>query len=196
MVTSESLLTIQVYRGGPLAKAGHNHVIASHDLSGTIYVAPVPTQTTFEVRLPVTTLSVDEPALRAQAGSDFGAAVPDSAREGTRQNMLGAALLNAQVFPEIVLSSASLESADGGPGEVTAHVTAQVRGTPHSIVIRAHYQLDATQVRISGEAPLRQTDLGLTPFAAMVGALQVEDEMRVKLLIVAHPAPLSSGAGH
>jgi hypothetical protein len=41
------------------------------------------------------------------------------------------------------------------------------------------------QVRISGEMPLRQSDLGLTPFSAMLGALQVEDEMRVKFRIVA-----------
>lgn len=175
--------------------AGHNHLIASHDLSGTIYVAPVPAQTTFEVKLPVTGLSVDEPALRAQAGSDFGAAVPDSAREGTRRNMLGAALLNAQMFPEIVLRSQSVVT-DGGSGEVTAQVEAQVRGAPHSFLVRAHYRLDPTQVRISGEVPLRQTDLGLTPFSAMLGALQVEDEMRVKFLIVAHPAPRSGGAGH
>lgn len=194
VVAGESLLTIQAYRGGALAKAGHNHVIASHDLSGTIYVAAVPAQTTFEVKLPVTSLSVDEPALRAQAGRDFSAAVPDSARDGTRRNMLGAALLNAQVFPEIVLRAQSIATGDGA-GEVTAQVEAQVRGAPHSIRIRAHYKLDAAQVRISGEVPLRQTDLGLTPFSAMLGALQVEDEMRVKFLIVAHPAPRSSGAG-
>lgn len=184
VVASESLLTIQVYRGGALAKAGHNHVIASHDLAGTIYVAPVPAQTTFEVKLHVSSLAVDEPALRAQAGSDFGAAVPDSAREGTRRNMLGTALLNAQMFPEIILRSQSIAS--GGPGEVTSQVDAQVRGAPHVFLIHAHYSLDATQVRISGEVPLRQTDLGLTPFSAMLGALQVEDEMRVKFLIVAH----------
>src|SRR5262245_40217049 len=35
---SESLLTILAFRGGALAKAGHNHVIASHDVSGTFYV--------------------------------------------------------------------------------------------------------------------------------------------------------------
>jgi len=195
VVTSESLLTIQVYRGGPLAKAGHNHVIASHDLSGTIYVPPDPMRATFEIRLPLASLSVDEAALRAQAGQDFQAAVPDSAREGTRRNMLGQALLNAEVFPQIVLRSQSIESG-GTQGDLEVHVEAEVREAPHPILVPIHYDLQSTQLTITGEVPLRQTDLGLTPFSAMLGALQVENEMRVKFRIVARPAPPSGGAGH
>jgi hypothetical protein len=32
---------------------------------------------------------------------------------------------------------------------------------------------------------LRQSDLGLTPFSVMLGALQVQDEMHIKFKIVA-----------
>jgi len=194
VVAGESLLTIQVYRGGPLAKAGHNHVIASHDLAGTIYIPADPMRTTFEIRLPVATLSVDEGALRAQAGQDFQAAVPDSAKEGTRANMLSPALLNAQLFPQIVLRSQSIESG-AAHGDLKVHLEAEVREALHAILAPVHYDLQSTQVTISGEMPLRQTDLGLTPFSAMLGALQVEDEMRVKFRIVARPAPPAGGAG-
>jgi hypothetical protein len=45
-------------------------------------------------------------------------------------------------------------------------------------------------VEASGEFPLRQTDLGLTPFSAMLGALQVQDEMRISFHIVAQAAAL------
>src|SRR5262249_33988862 len=160
------------------AKAGHNHVIASHDLSGTIYVPDDPTRTTFEIKMPLAGLSVDEASLRAQEGGDFSAAVPDSAREGTRRNMLGEALLKAQLFPEIVLRSESLErTANGG---LEAHIRAEVRQAPHSIAVPFQYEMQSGQLSVSGELTLRQTDLGLTPFSALLGALQVEDEMRVK----------------
>ncbi len=195
IAAGESLLTIQVYRGGPLAKAGHNHVIASHDLAGTIYVPSDPLRTTFEIHLPLASLSVDEMALRAQAGQDFQGAVPDSAREGTRRNMLGPALLNAQSFPQIVLRSQSIESG-GAPGDLVVRLEAEVREAPHVLSVPIHYDLQPARVTISGEWPVRQTDLGLTPFSAMLGALQVEDEMRVKFRIVAHPAPPSGGARH
>jgi polyisoprenoid-binding protein YceI len=184
VAASESLLTIQVYRGGPLAKAGHNHVIASHDLAGTVYIPADPMRTTFEIRLPVATLSVDEAPLREQAGQDFQAAVPDSARQGTRRNMLGQALLNAEIFPQIVLRSQRIESG-GAHGNLEVHLEAEVRQASHAILVPVHYDMQPTQVTISGEMPLRQTDLGLTPFSAMLGALQVEDEMRVRFRIVA-----------
>ncbi len=193
VVGSESLLRVLVYRGGPLAKAGHNHVIASHDLSGTIYLPEDPTRATFEIRVPLMGLTVDEASLRAQEGDDFSAAVPDSAREGTRRNMLGEALLNAQLFPEIVLRSESIQR--GANGGLEAHIRAEVRQGSHAIVVPFRYQLQSEQLSVSGELPLRQTDLGLTPFTALLGALQVEDEMRLKFQLVARPAPTSSGAG-
>src|SRR4030088_1848731 len=101
----ESLLTILAFRGGALAKAGHNHVIASHDMSGTIYVPDDQSRSTFEVRVPVAQLTIDEPELRAKEGSEFPTEVPESAKEGTRRNMLGEALLNGAQYPEITLLS-------------------------------------------------------------------------------------------
>src|SRR5215469_18198240 len=93
---AESLLTILVFRAGALASAGHNHVIASRTLNGTIYVPQDLAGVSFELRVPVDGLQVDDAALRAeQASADFPAEVPESAREGTRRNMLGSALLDA-----------------------------------------------------------------------------------------------------
>jgi len=193
VVAAESTLSILVYRGGPLAMAGHNHVIASHDLVGTLYIPPDPLRATFEIEVPVAGLTVDEAQLRAQAGSDFAAPVPESAREGTRRNMLGPAFLNEQAFPQIVLRSQSIDRGPGG--ELQAHVQIEVRQAPHSVLVPFRYELQPAQVTVSGELPVRQSDLGLTPFSALLGALQVEDEMRVKFRIVARPAPTPSGAG-
>ncbi len=186
VVATESLLTILVYRSGPLAKAGHNHVIASHELAGTIYVPADVMRTTFEIRVPVGGMTVDEAPLRAKEGADFSADVPDSAREGTRRNMLGEALLDAARYPQIVLQSERLEGR--AAGEAEAHMQVEVRQSPHSVVAPVHYEMKPDEVVVSGELPLKQTDLGLTPFSALLGALQVQDEMRVKFRIVARAA--------
>src|SRR5579862_4189603 len=81
VVPGDSLLTILAFRGGALAKAGHNHVIASHDVSGTFYVPDDVLRSTFELHVPVAQLTIDEPALRAKEGPDFPTDVPDSAKE-------------------------------------------------------------------------------------------------------------------
>ena len=202
IVPQSSLLTILVYRGGALASAGHNHVIASHDLTGAIYIPADILHSSFEVHVPVATLTVDEAALRAQQpAAEFPADVSDGAKEGTRRNMLGEALLDAQRNPEIVLRSLRLEpakdKATDAPG-VLADVQSSVRGQLRSFTVPVSYRFREAGadgaagangiVEASGDFALRQTDLGLTPFSAMLGALQVQDEMRISFRIVAQAA--------
>jgi hypothetical protein len=191
------LLTILVYRAGALASAGHNHVIASHDLSGAIFIPAEILQSSFEIRIPVATLTVDEAALRAeQSAADFPPDVSEGAKEGTRHNMLGEALLDAQRNPEIVLRSLQLEPAGSAATDsatVQAHVQSSVRGQLRSFTVPVRYRLRGHgTLEVSGEFPLRQSQLGLTPFSAMLGALQVQDEMRVSFHIVARAAALKT----
>ncbi len=184
----QSLLAILVYRGGALASAGHNHLIASHELSGTFYVPDDPLQASFEVRIPLESLTVDEEALRAaQHSSDFPPGIPDSARAGTREHMLGADQLDAAGSPQILLRTLRLEP---GPqaGMVTARMLVGVRGGEHLIAVPVRYESSPGEVVASGETPLRQSELGITAYSAMLGALQVQDELRVQFRIVARPA--------
>jgi len=72
---------------------------------------------------------------------------------------------------------------------VLAHVQSSVCGQLRSFAVPVRYRLEGKgTLEISGEFPLRQSELGLTPFSALLGALQVQDEMRVNFHIVAHAA--------
>ena len=190
IVGAQSLLTVLVYRGGPLASAGHNHVIASRTLAGTIYMPADALESSFEVHLAVAELTVDAPELRAaEARSDFPPDVPQSARDGTRRNMLGPALLDADNYPEVVLRAVRLERATGdGPPRVTAEMDAQVRDQHRALSVPVAYQLEGDTLTVTGETALRQSELGLTPFTALLGALAVQDEMQVRFRIVARAA--------
>ncbi len=188
------MLTLLVFRGGPLAKAGHNHVIASHNLYGTVYVPDDLRRATFEVRFPVTALTVDETVLRAKENeAEFPPDVSDSARDGTRKNMLGSSLLDSERYPEIVLRSSKLELAQGSTGENwLAEVQVTVRDHVSTVVIPVHYRQQADEIVVSGEFPMRQTGLGLTPYSALLGALQVVDELKVRFRVVARASATHS----
>ena len=193
VASRESLLTILAFRGGALAKAGHNHVIASHDLSGTFYVPDDVLRSTFELHVPVAQLTIDEPELRAQEGPEFPREVPDSAKEGTRRNMLSEALLNGAQFSDFTLVSQRIEPGSAAPAvptasAVRADVQVTIRGQTHTVSVPVTYSLTDGQLVATGDVPIKQTDLGLTPFSAMLGALQVQDELRVRFRIVAHQA--------
>jgi hypothetical protein len=187
VVSKDSLLTILAFRGGALAKAGHNHVIASHDVSGTFYVPDDVLRSTFELHVPVAQLTIDEPGLRAQEGAEFPAEVPESAKEGTRRNMLSEALLNGVEYSELTLISQKMMPGAMG-SSVQADVRIIVRGQAHTLSIPVAYSLSGGELVASGDVPVKQSDLGLTPFSAMLGALQVQDELRVRFRIVARLA--------
>lgn len=182
IVPDESLLQVFVYRGGAMARLGHNHVIASHQLAGPVYVTDDPFGTRFDIAFPVAGLTVDEPGLRAAAGPDFPANVPESAREGTRNNLLSKALLDAERHPEIRLRATDVRAA-GEAYDVGVEVS--LKGITHRLRVPVTVERQDGAIAATGEFPLKQSELGLEPFAVAMGALVVVDGMRVRFEVVA-----------
>ena len=182
LVAEESLLQILVYRGGAMARLGHNHVIASHQLAGNVYLTADPTQTRFDISFPVDELTVDEPAMRESAGVDFPPGVPQSARDGTRVNMMSAALLDGANYPLVRLRATAV-AASGDGYDVDVEITLKDQLFHARVPMQVKRRDDA--ITASGEFPLKQSELGLKPFSAAMGALLVIDEMRVRFEVTA-----------
>ena len=180
---TQSLLQILVFRGGKLATLGHNHVIASHDLTGTVTRGDPLTATQFDIAFSVAALTIDEPELRRQAGPDFQAEVPQNARDGTRRNLLSAAVLNAEHFAEIRLRSVDAVATQGGAFDVGVDI--DIKGRTHRLRVPVEVVVAADQLSATGELAVRQSELGLTPFTALLGALAVEDRMILRFTITA-----------
>lgn len=187
VVPGESLLTILVYKAGALAAFGHDHVVACRCVTGTVYVPSDPARASFDLRIPVDQFVVDDPAMRAAEHSrDFAPHISPSAQEAVRHNMLSTDGLDAAKYPDIVLKAEGLQlSSDGKPGDILARVLVSVRGQSRSITVPVHYDMQTDEVAATGQFPLAQTGLGLTPYATMGGALRVKDAMTVRLRLVA-----------
>ena len=186
---AQSELRILVFRAGPLAHFGHNHVMVNRTIRGAVSVADAPDPPAFWLSVPAAGFVVDDAQARAEEGADFAAAVPDDARSGTLQNMLGAAVLDAAEFPSITVKSLRVSAAQdaANPGAMTAAVTVGVAGHESTIDVPFTLQSEPGRLSATGRVELRQTDLGLTPYSLMLGALQVQDAMTVKFKIVAVP---------
>jgi len=185
VVAEESLLQLFVYRGGSMARLGHNHVIASHSLAGSVYAGDELTQARFDITFPVNELTVDEPALREQAGADFPPGVPQNARDGTRTNMLSEALLDGAKYPAIRLRATEVVAA-GDYFDVDVEIA--LKDQVHHVRVPIRVQRKDGGIAASGEFPLKQSELGLKPFSAALGALLVVDEMRVRFDVSARDA--------
>jgi polyisoprenoid-binding protein YceI len=193
VVAEESLVRILVFRGGKLASAGHNHVISSRQLDGTVWWHQEPARSGFQITVPVAQLEVDDQQIRSQEGEEFAREVPLQARQGTRENMLGPDLLDVGHHPSITLTSGEVS---GSAGSFQVRTRVDIKGQAHEVTIPVSVQREGERLVATGEFPLKQSELGLTPFSVMMGALVVQDEMRVKFRIVAQrqtPSPMARG---
>jgi hypothetical protein len=68
-------------------------------------------------------------------------------------------------------------------------VRISLRGRATTLAVPLKYSLGPLELSADGELALKQTELGLTPFTALLGALQVQDEMRIRFHVVARAAP-------
>jgi polyisoprenoid-binding protein YceI len=166
-----SLVAVTVRRGGLMARLGHDHVVASHTLTG--YAAPGMGRADVSFRLDQ--LTIDEPQLLRDAG--IGTSPSPEAVEGTRKNMLGP-VLDAERYPVVTLHAEL-------PADGRLRVDVTLHGTTRRLELPAAVQVDAAQVTASGAARLKQTDFGITPFAVGAGLLAVQDELEVRFHIVA-----------
>jgi len=177
-----SVVTIRVYRSGPMAKLGHNHVITSAEESGFAWRGPTPTRSGFQLRIPVSTLVVDDPAARAAAGPDFEGSVPDSARDGTKKNLLRAEVLDAAQFPDVTVRAGGLVGTWQAPVAL-ADVT--IKGVTRRVEVPLDLADAGGTLTARGTIRIRQTAFGMVPFSVAGGAIQVADEIVLAFEIVA-----------
>ncbi len=177
-----SHVEIRVYRDGPMATLGHNHLISSDALTGTIELRNPARDSRFTLELPLASLVVDDPAARATSGAEFAKEMPQTDREGTRHNMLGSSVLDAARQPVLRLTA---ESLDGGPTEFQARVRVGMRGEERIINVPLTVQIKDGQISVHATFKLHHADLGLTPFTAALGALRVRDDIEIACRFVA-----------
>ena len=172
-----SWLRVLAYPHGPLRRFGHHHVISHHGISGTVVVASDPLESSFMLKLTVADLAVDDPALRDLEGEDFDGDLSQKDIDGTRGNMLGEKLLNAEQFPTIQIQSTGI---DGSMPDVNIVTTVTVIGMEQTVIFPASIELTDDSFVASGQLEITHGELGLSPFIALGGSLSVRDLLVLK----------------
>jgi len=168
-----SLVTIEVHRAGALARLGHDHVVASHNVRG--YVALDEGRSDLYIALD--RLAVDEPGLRAEAG--FDTQPSKEAVEGTRRNMLEK-VLESERFP-----FALIHITRGDADRSVLRVSITLHGTTRAFEIPAQIETLPGGIAVSGRMTFNQSDFGIVPYSLLGGALQVQDRLDLRFRILA-----------
>jgi polyisoprenoid-binding protein YceI len=179
-----SSVRLRVYRDGPMAALGHNHVLRPRGVSGSIQLHEDPARSRVALQFPVAGIEVDDPALRAAAGADFSSEITAGGRAGTQQHMLGELVLDAARFPVVTLRSESIARLPDGAGlRLAMRITVHGRDAVVDVPLRWRRQGDVLSVQ--GEFSVLQSQFGMTPYSAMLGALRVGDRIDIDFDLVA-----------
>ncbi|GAC1676636.1 MAG: hypothetical protein NVS9B2_27280 [Steroidobacteraceae bacterium] len=183
---NQSELKVLVYRAGPLARFGHNHVLVNRAIRGSVTRNPAGASM-FSLIVPAAGFVVDDAQARREEGPDFAGDIPEEAKSGTLNNLRGTAVLDADEFPSIAVHGVAVSGSEDASGRLVASVAFSVAGHESNIDVPFTVASDSHQLSASGSLELRQSALGLIPYSLMLGALQVQDALTVKFKIVARP---------
>lgn len=148
---------------GKAARLGHALTLRVEDWSCT---------TTFDGQAPTAvTLTAQLPSLSVVKGS--GGVKPLSDKDKRTILTSAGKTLGAQTNPTLSFTSTSID------GTSAVHGTVDLHGTTRPIDVTVSVQGDQVQATTT----IRQTDFGITPYSQMLGALQVGDDVEVRLAV-------------
>ena len=174
----DSLVVVEVRRSGKLARMGHDHVVASHHVTG--YVAPEAGRADLYIQLE--RLAVDEASLRTEAGFDTQPSEADI--EGTRTNMLEK-VLEASKFPFALVRVTRPPSKQEN---AQLDVALTLHGETRTLKAPAQIKPVDNGLLVTGRLSFNQTDFGIKPYAVLGGALAVQNKLDLRYRIHARRA--------
>jgi hypothetical protein len=173
--TGNTRIYVHVFKTG----LGHEHAVAGMVKEGELHLGA--TQHAGHVVADLSSFIADPDYARRLLG--LPAENDDETKKKVTSNMLGAEVLDVLQFPT---ATANIESArllpqrskNGLPqylleGELTLHGVAKKM----SVVAEATEQNG--WVRLRGQVSIKQSDFGMKPFTAMLGAIGVADELDI-----------------
>jgi len=180
-----SSLYVQVFKDRTTAGAdlSHDHVMLATGWTGSAtWNADDLSQCSIEVTLRVDKLAVDPPNLRTAL--DIEGELSDGQRADVKKNMLAKDQLDAATYPEITFTSSKCE-AKGEKVKVTGTLT--IHGTPKTISTTMTITATDESFSARGGFKVKQSDFGIEPFSAMLGALKNEDQMKFTVSLQGEP---------
>ena len=170
---------------GLIEALSEHHVIRATQVTGTLAWDPTdPTACAIDLQVPTEALRVDDPDDRRMAGLD--GVIDEDDRASVRAVLLGEGLLDAAANPHITFTSSAC-AVTGATASVLGILT--ING--HTDEVLAPVLLDAHphEVQATGSLPILQSRFGIEPFSTMLGAVSVDDAVRLRFTLVASPTP-------
>ena len=164
-------LNVKTYRAGMAQKAGHDLVLDVTSWNASVTIDDN-SQCTVE-------LNADPTSLRVIDGTGGAKALSDKDREDIKNN------IDKKVLKGQAITFRSSGVSLNGAGTVPVNGEVEMGGTTRPV----NFQLDvAADGQVKGTVPLVQSEWGIKPYTALMGAVKVRDDVEVVLDARLHTA--------
>ena len=174
-------IILRTFRDGLAAQAGHDLTIEATRWSGVLGVNDDLSPADLDVR-------IDLGALVVRDGT--GGVKPLSDRDRREIAVTARKVLASDRHPEAVFAAAGFEPVAGGGGEISGTLTIRDQARP----LRIHI-IQTGADHYHAEAQVVQSDYGIKPYTAFLGALRVRDAVDVAVDLDLSDQTADSGSG-
>jgi polyisoprenoid-binding protein YceI len=158
-------IILRTFRDGLAAQAGHDLTIEATRWSGVLEVNDDLSPAGLDV-------SIDMGALVVREGT--GGVKPLTDRDRREIAVTARKVLASDRHPEAGFAAAGFEPAAGGGGEISGTLT--IRGQSRPLRVKVTQTGDG---QYHAEAKVAQSDYGIKPYTAFLGALRVRDAVEI-----------------
>ncbi len=181
-ISGESIADLKVFKAGVASTFAHDHVIRAGRLMGAFdYIPGNPPHLAGTARLSVQDLIVDLPEARKAHGLTHMLSPSD--RKTVRENMLNAEQLDVSNYPLMEFRAKKLvQTPDKSSLSISGSLT--IKGQTRALSFPVSVRRDGQTLVIEGRVKFKQSDFGITPYSAMLGAVRNQDgvELVIKLI--------------
>jgi polyisoprenoid-binding protein YceI len=174
-------IILRTFRDGLAAQAGHDLTIEATRWSGVLGVNEDLSAADLDVR-------IDMNALVVRDGT--GGVKPLSDRDRREIAVTMRKVLASDRHPEAVFAAAGFEPMAGGGGEISGTLTIRGQARP----VKVHVTQTGAD-RYHAEAQVIQSEYGIKPYTAFLGALRVRDAVDITVDLDLSDQTADSGAG-
>lgn len=168
---------------------GHEHAVEGRVKSGTIHLGQAKKSGALEFDM--TSFDADTEAARKYLS--LKGTTSDSVRQKVNDNMLGGSVLDVERFPTatFAIESAQQVATKGKTPRYQLKGKFTLHGQTREVTITADTTSQAGDkvIRLQGQFDILQTEFGITPYKAALGAVGVADQLTIygDLWIAAEP---------
>ena len=163
---SQGTLQLHTGREGVAKKVGHDLVIEAKRWTAKVNVDGD------DLTRSTASVTVDTRSLEVVSGTGGAKPLSDKDRKDIKEN-IDKKVLKTDKFPDITFQSSRVESK--GADKATVHGDLTIMGTARP----ASMDIVVTGNKANGTMTLRQSDWGIKPFSALMGALKLADQLTI-----------------